>query len=121
MQTRHRFFDDAAKLAGGAIGTLAGMRREIEALARQQVDRLLDGMDLVTRDEFETVKAMAVAAREENERLAARITALESRKRDGGAASKAGWAGRTMRPRTGAGASRSGTAGGTKRKTRRGR
>lgn len=77
MQTRHRLFDDAAKLAGGAIGTLAGVRREIEALARQQLDRLLDGMELVTRDEFEAVKAMAAAARAENERLAARIAILE--------------------------------------------
>jgi BMFP domain-containing protein YqiC len=80
MQTRHRLFDDAAKLAGGAIGTLAGVRREIEALARQQLDRLLDGMDLVTRDEFEAVKAMAAAARAENERLAARIAVLEGGK-----------------------------------------
>lgn len=77
MQTKHRLFDDAAKLAGGAIGTLAGVRREIEALARQQLDRLLDGMELVTRDEFEAVKAMAAAARAENERLAARLAALE--------------------------------------------
>lgn len=77
MQTKHRLFDDAAKLAGGAIGTLAGVRREVEALARQQLDRLLDGMDLVTRDEFEAVKAMAAAARAENERLATRLAALE--------------------------------------------
>jgi len=80
MQTRNRLFDDAAKIAGGAIGTLAGLRREIEALARQQLDRLLDGMDLVTRDEFEAVKAMAAAAREENELLAARLAALEGRR-----------------------------------------
>jgi len=85
MQTKHRLFDDAAKLAGGAIGTLAGVRREIEALARQQLDRLLDGMDLVTRDEFDAVKAMAAAARAENERLAARLDALE-----GGSASRRG-------------------------------
>lgn len=79
MQTKNRLFDDAARLAGGAIGTLAGVRREIEALARQQLDRLLEGMDLVTRDEFEAVKAMAAAAREENERLAARIEKLEGK------------------------------------------
>ena len=91
MQTKHRLFDDAAKLAGGAIGTLAGVRREIEALARQQLDRLLDGMDLVTRDEFDAVKAMAAAARAENERLAARLDALEggSAGRRRGAAPKA--------------------------------
>jgi BMFP domain-containing protein YqiC len=92
MQTKHRLFDDAAKLAGGAIGTLAGVRREIEALARQQLDRLLDGMELVTRDEFEAVKAMAAAARAENERLAARLAALEGTppRRDAAPKAKAG-------------------------------
>ena len=64
MQSDNRFFDDAAKLAGGAIGTLAGLRREIETLARQQVERLLERMDLVTRDEFEAVKEMAAKARD---------------------------------------------------------
>ena len=79
MQSDNRFLDDAAKLAGGAIGTLAGLRREIEALARQQVERLLARMDLVTRDEFEAVKEMAAKARAEQEDLAARLAALEAK------------------------------------------
>jgi BMFP domain-containing protein YqiC len=70
-------FDDAARVAGGALGTLAGLRREVEALARAQFERLLAQLDLVTRDEFETVKAMAAKARAENEALAARLAALE--------------------------------------------
>ncbi len=81
MQSDNRFFDDAAKLAGGAIGTLAGLRREIEALARQQVERLLARMDLVTRDEFEAVKEMAAKARAEQEDLAVRLAALEAKPR----------------------------------------
>ncbi len=79
MQTDNRIFDDAAKLAGGAIGTLAGLRREVEALARQQVERLLERMDLVTRDEFEAVKEMAAKARAEQDDLAARLAALEAK------------------------------------------
>ena len=79
MQSDNRFFDDAAKLAGGAIGTLAGLRREVEALARQQVERLLERMDLVTRDEFEAVKEMAAKARAEQDDLAARLDALEAK------------------------------------------
>ncbi len=79
MQSDNRFFDDAAKLAGGAIGTLAGLRREVEALARQQVERLLERMDLVTRDEFEAVKEMAAKARAEQDDLAARLAALEAK------------------------------------------
>ena len=79
MQSDNPFFDDAAKLAGGAIGTLAGLRREVEALARQQVERLLERMDLVTRDEFEAVKEMAAKARAEQDDLAARLDALEAK------------------------------------------
>jgi BMFP domain-containing protein YqiC len=77
MQTRNRFFDDAARLAGGAVGTFAGIRREMESLARQQFERLLSSMDLVTREEFDAVREMAVKARIEQEALAIRLAALE--------------------------------------------
>lgn len=78
MQSRNRVFDDAARVAGGALGTLSGIRREVEGLVRHQIDKMLSGMDLVTRDEFETVRAMAIRAREENEQLEARLQALEA-------------------------------------------
>ena len=78
MQSRNRVFDDAARVAGGAFGTLSGIRREVEGVVRHQIDKLLSGMDLVTRDEFDAVKAMAIRAREENERLEARLQALET-------------------------------------------
>jgi BMFP domain-containing protein YqiC len=78
MESRKRVFDDAARVAGGALGTLSGIRREVEGLVRHQLDRMLSGMDLVTRDEFEAVKEMAARARTENERLEARLEALEA-------------------------------------------
>ena len=78
MQSNNRMFEDAAKLAGGALGVMESVRREVEALVQQQFERLLTRMDLVTRDEFETVRAMAVAAREENEKLSARLDGLET-------------------------------------------
>ena len=79
MQSKSRIFDDAARLAGGALGTLAGVRREVEALVRQQFERFLDGMELVTREEFEAVKAMAAKARGEQEHLEARVDELAAR------------------------------------------
>ncbi len=82
MQTQNRFFDDLARVAGGAIGTLAGLRNELEALMRQQFERLLADMNLVTRDEFEAVQAMAAKARSEQETLAQRVAALEARLED---------------------------------------
>ena len=80
MASPNRFFEDAARVAGGAIGTLTGVRRELENLIKHQLDRLLSGMDLVTREEFDAVKEMAVKARNENDRLEARIAALEAAK-----------------------------------------
>jgi len=79
MQTQNRFLDDLARLAAGAAGSVAGIRQEIEARVREQLERLLRGMDLVKREEFEVVKAMASRAREEQEALAARLALLEAR------------------------------------------
>jgi len=88
MQGGKRIFDDAARVAGGAVGTLAGIRREIESLVRQQLDRLLGQLDLVTRDEFDAVKEMAAAARAEQEELARRVAALEAAARPARRAAK---------------------------------
>jgi BMFP domain-containing protein YqiC len=79
MQTQNRFLDDLARVANGAIGTLGGVKTEVESLVRQRIESLLAGMDLVPREEFEAVKAMAAKAREEQEVQAARIAALEAR------------------------------------------
>jgi len=79
MQSQNRFFDDLARVAAGAMGTLSGVKGEVESRLREQLERVLSGMDLVTRDEFEAVKAMAAKARAENEALAARVAALESK------------------------------------------
>jgi BMFP domain-containing protein YqiC len=79
MQSQNRFFDDMARVASGAAGALSGVRGEIEARLRDQLERVLAGMDLVSREEFEAAKAMAAKAREEQELLLGRIAALEAR------------------------------------------
>lgn len=78
MQTENRFLDDVAKLMNGAAGTLAGMGREAEASARQRAREWIGGLDFVSRDEFEAVKAMAAAARDEVDELRARLAAIEA-------------------------------------------
>ncbi|MBC7987545.1 MAG: accessory factor UbiK family protein, partial [Sphingomonadaceae bacterium] len=78
MQTENRFFDDLVKLLNGAAGTFAGMGREAENSMREKVREFVGGMEMVTRDEFEAVKAMAAAARDEAEALRARLDALEA-------------------------------------------
>ena len=79
MQSQSRFFDDLARVAAGAAGALSGVRTEIEARARDQLERVLAGMDLVSREEFEAARAMAAKARDEQERLLRRIEELEAR------------------------------------------
>ena len=80
MQSENRLFDDFGKLMNGLAGTVAGMGREAEATMRERFREFVGGMDFVSREEFEAVKAMAAAARDEAEALRARLDAL-----DGGA------------------------------------
>jgi BMFP domain-containing protein YqiC len=77
-QTRNAIFDDIARLVTDAAGMAHGMRREVETVVRTQFERLLATMDVVSREEFEAVREMAVLAREDNARLAARIETLEA-------------------------------------------
>ncbi len=100
MQSQNRIFDDIVKMMNGAAGTFAGMTREAEGAMRDRVRDWLGGLNMVSRDEFEAVKAMAVAAREENAALRARIEALEAgaaaakrRKGAGGGSAKGGASG----------------------------
>ena len=79
MQSENRLFDDFVKMVNGFAGTMAGMGRETEESAREKMREWIGGMDFVSRDEFDAVKAMAAAARDENELLKARIAALEAR------------------------------------------
>ena len=78
MQTQNRLLDDLARVASGALGVAAGMRGEMEARLRDQFERILSRMNLVTREEFDAVKAMAAKARAEQERLNDRLAALEA-------------------------------------------
>jgi BMFP domain-containing protein YqiC len=79
MQSQNRFFDDLARVAAGALGTLSGVKTEVGTRLREQLEKVLAGMDLVSRDEFEAVKAMAAKARSEQEDLANRVAELESK------------------------------------------
>ena len=78
-QTRSRIFDDFARLATDAAGVAQGVRREAETILKTQAERLLATMDVVTREEFEAVRDMAVLARQQNERLEKRIAELEAK------------------------------------------
>ena len=97
MQSENKMFDDFVKMVNGFAGTMAGMGREAETSAREKMREWIGGQDFVGRDEFEAVKAMAAAARDENEALKARIGALEAKA--AAASGGAGPAKRAARPK----------------------
>ena len=77
-QTDNPFLDGLAKFFTDAAGAAQGIRNEIDTFARQRLEKLIADMDFVPRHEFEAVKEMAAKARAENERLEARLAALEA-------------------------------------------
>ncbi len=80
MQSENKLFQDFTKFINGAAGTLAGMGREAEATAREKAREWIGGVDFVSREEFEAVKAIAIAARDEVDRLKAELAATKGRK-----------------------------------------
>jgi BMFP domain-containing protein YqiC len=78
MRFDNRLFDDVSRVATGAFSALSGVREEVETKMREQFERVLSRMDLVTREEFDAVQAMAAKARAEQEVLAGRVAALEA-------------------------------------------
>ena len=79
MQTRNRFFDDLAKVANSAAGTMMGLRDEVENMVRYRMDRFMSDMNMVHREEFDAVRAMAAKARSDQAALETRVEELETR------------------------------------------
>lgn len=79
VTTNSKFFDELAKLMGNAATAAQGVRKEVDTLVQGQVERVLNNLNVVKREEFDVVKEMAAKARSENEELARRIADLEAR------------------------------------------
>ncbi len=77
-ESQNRLLDELSRVMTGAIGLAEGARREADSFVRSQIERVLGDADFVTREEFEAVRLMAIEARDENERLAARLAVLEA-------------------------------------------
>ena len=78
-QNSNPIFDNFAKFMTDAAGVASSARREVDAMVKSQIERLLRDADVVTREDFEAVREMAILAREENEKLSTRILALEAK------------------------------------------
>lgn len=82
MQKDSKLFEDIARMTSGAAGAVMDLKREVEALVADKLERLLAAHRFVSREEFEVVKGMAEKARAENERLRAELSTLtKSQKR----------------------------------------
>ncbi|MCB5173791.1 MULTISPECIES: accessory factor UbiK family protein [Microvirga] len=84
-QSSNRIFDELARFATDAAGAAQGVRREVETIVKGQMERFIKDMDVATREEVDVLRDMVAAAREENERLEARIKALEAKLDQSGA------------------------------------
>jgi len=78
MQSQNRIFEDLSKVATSAMGTMAGVGREVETMIRGRIKDAVGGLDMVGRDEFEAVKAMAATARADGDKLRAEIAELRA-------------------------------------------
>jgi BMFP domain-containing protein YqiC len=79
MTERPKFFDDLAGVAGGAISALAGLREEMEAMARARIDEAIRRLDLVKREELEAMTELAANARVGQEAAEAQLHELQQR------------------------------------------
>ena len=77
MQTDNRLLDDLARVASTAMGAAGGVKGEFENLLKREFEKILDGMDMVSRDEFDAVKEIAAKARSEQEAISLRVEQLE--------------------------------------------
>lgn len=80
MQKDNKFFEDMAKLASGAAGGFLEMKRELDTMVANQLEKLMQRMNLVTREEFDTVSQMLTKSRMEQEEIKKRLSELESRR-----------------------------------------
>lgn len=79
MQKDNKFFDDIAKVASGAAGSLLEMKREAEQMVAFQVEKMLQKSNIATREEYDTLLAMLTKIREEQDKISKRLDALEKR------------------------------------------
>jgi BMFP domain-containing protein YqiC len=79
MQTQNKIFEDLSRVASGALGSFTNLKQELDALVRDRLERILGDMDIPSREELEVARAMAAKARDEQEKLIARVAELENR------------------------------------------
>ncbi|MEZ5690976.1 MAG: accessory factor UbiK family protein [Rickettsiales bacterium] len=78
MINNNKILNDLSNLANSAVGRAMDMKQEIDSIVAFQIEKLLKNMELVSKDEFDTMQAMLVKARNEQEELKKRVESLEN-------------------------------------------
>ena len=66
MINKSKILSDLSKIAVDAMSTFSGLKKEIETLVSLRVNKIINKMNLVKRDEFEVLKKMVQKALIEN-------------------------------------------------------
>ena len=69
MVNKSKILSDLSKIAVDAMSTFSGLKKEIETLVSLRVNKIINKMNLVKRDEFEVLKKMVQKVLIENEEL----------------------------------------------------
>ncbi len=79
MTQGSRLFDELGKLMNNAAGVADGVRREIETAVKSQLERVINDMDLVKREDYDALRELVQAQSAELKALAAEVEALKSK------------------------------------------
>ena len=82
MRPNGKIFEDVSSLVTNAMGVAQGAKDEAQNLINARVERWLADRDLVTREEFDALRAMVDHLSQENKTLHSRLDALSSQKSD---------------------------------------
>lgn len=81
MSQSNKIFDDLGKLMNEAAGVADGARREVESMIRAQMERFVNDMDLVKREEYDVLREMVQIQGEEIQSLRKDLDALRTKKK----------------------------------------
>ena len=69
MVNKSKILSDISKMAVDAMGTFSGLKKEVETVVSLKVNKVINKMNLVKRDEFEVLKKLVQKLANENEKL----------------------------------------------------
>ena len=74
MVNKSKILSDISKMAVDAMGTFSGLKKEVETIVSLRVNKIINKMNLVKRDEFEVLKKLVQKLVEKNEKLSQKKT-----------------------------------------------